>query len=373
MRSAVLPLLQTLASRWLGSVIQPTRLRTFLKVLRNSPDAIEDYLYDSFRFLLHSSTLYYGTRENRLSRITAMYHSVERGLALPAPHVGFGAQNVAYLVEAIDSYLDAFGLDQALNAAAGALDAYLEFNRRYGAMGPPNREVIEAVLKRLQPIRSNDGEGGIVEVSRDAIRGATANVTADFFMRRHSIRQFTDEQVSAEDIDAAIAIAQKSPAVCNRQECHVYVIHDKSLMAKMLALQESRGFNHQINKLLVITNRLTAFYGMGERNQCWIDGGMFAMSLVLGLHAQGLGTCCLNWSKRAPRDRAMRELLGLPPQKVIIMLVAVGHLPNKLAVARSVRPPLVSARRHVFDEAELRPALANSALPHNVQERRSHV
>lgn len=368
MRFAVLPLVRMLVSWCVGSVIQPTRLRTVLKIIRNSPDAIEDYLYDSFRFFRHSSTFYYGTRESRLSRITAMYHSVERGLALPAPDLGFGAQNIAYLVEAIDSYIDAFGLDHALSAAAGALDAYLAFNRRHGLVSPPNREAIEAVLQRLQPIRSNEGDGGTVEVSRDMIRGATTNVTADFFMRRHSIRQFTDEEVLAGDIDAAIAIAQKSPAVCNRQECQVYVVHDKKLIAKMLKLQESRGFNHQINKLLLITNRLTAFYGMGERNQCWIDGGMFAMSLVLGLHAQGLGTCCLNWSKRAPRDRAMRELLSLPPQDVIIMLVAVGHLPNKLVVARSVRPSLASARRHIFDEADIR-----SPSRRDVHERRSHV
>ena len=92
---------------------------------------------------------------------------------------------------------------------------------------------------------------------------------------------------------------------------------------------------------------------MNERNQCWIDGGLFAMSLVLGLHAQGLGTCFLNWSKSSPRDRAMRALLKLPPEEVIIVLVAVGHLPDTLEVARSARPPLDSVRRHVFAESEV--------------------
>ena len=346
------PIVQAAASRCLGSVIRPTRLRTILKVIRNSPRAVADCLYDFLRYFRYSSTFYYGTRDNRLSRIKAMYHSVERGLALPEPELGFGAQNIAYLLEALEEYIRIFGIDSSLNPAAGALDAYLTFNISNN-VDPPNRAAIEHALRRLQPIRTKEGDGGTVEVSRDSICRATTNVTADFFLKRHSIRQFSDGEVSAADIDAAIAIAQKTPAVCNRQECRVYVVHDKKLMSKMLALQESRGFNHQINKLLLVTNRLTAFYGMGERNQCWIDGGMFAMSLVLGLHAQGLGTCCLNWSKSAPRDRAMRRLLKLPPPEVIIMLVAVGHLPANLTVARSVRQSLASARLHIFDESEI--------------------
>ena len=88
---------------------------------------------------------------------------------------------------------------------------------------------------------------------------------------------------------------------------------------------------------------------MGERNQCWIDGGMFAMSLVLGLHAQGLGTCFLNWSKSAPEDKAMRALLQLPPQEAIITLIAVGNLPRSLSVAKSVRPPLATARCDIHE------------------------
>lgn len=349
---SLLTIVKGTASRYLGSVIRPTRLRTVLKVIRNSPRAFEDYLYDSFRYFRYSSTFYYGTRDNLASRITAMYHSVERGLALPQPQPAFGAQNIAYLLEAINEYARIFGVDSSLNPAAGALDAYLKFNKLHN-VEPPNRTAIEQVLCRLEPIRTKEGDGGILEVSRDSISRATANVTADFFLKRYSVRQFTDLEVSTKDIEAAITIAQKTPAVCNRQECRVYVVHDKKLMLKMLAIQASRGFNNQINKLLVVTNKLTAFYGMGERNQCWIDGGMFAMSLVLGLHAKGLGTCCLNWSKSAPEDRAMRRLLKLPPSEVIIMLVAVGHLPTDLTVARSVRQPLASARRHIFDESEI--------------------
>jgi hypothetical protein len=108
-----------------------------------------------------------------------------------------------------------------------------------------------------------------------------------------------------------------------------------------------KGFAEQIDKLLVITNKLTGFWDSGERNQCWIDGGMFSMSLILGLHAKGLGTCCLNWSKTAVVDRVMRKLLGLPDSEVIIMLLAVGHIPDSLNVAYSSRKSVSESRRNI--------------------------
>lgn len=346
-------ILRLATSRCLGSELRPTRLRTLLKTMRNSPHAVADYLYDSMRYFRYSSTFHYGSRDNLASRITATYHAVERGLALPDPRPGFGASNIAYLIEAVDAYVDRYGIDRSLNPTAGALAAYVKFNEEHGLPDLPNRTEIDRVLRRLQPIRADEGGGGTIELTRDAILRATEGVTADFFLKRYSIRQFSGAEVSTADIDAAITVALKAPAVCNRQECRVYVVHDKALIQKMLAIQGTRGFNHQINKLLVVTNRLTAFYGTEERNQCWIDGGLFAMSLVLGLHARGLGTCCLNWSKSAPPDRAMRKLFKIASPEVIIMLVAVGHLPERLLVARSSRRPLESARRHVVDASEL--------------------
>lgn len=345
-------ILRTVVARCLGSVIRPTPLRTVLKVVRNSPEALSDYIYDSSRYLRYSSTFYYPERANRLSRITAMYHSVERGLALPEPRPGFGAENMMLLVEAIEEYVRRFGLDENLRPAVGSMDAYLRFHERVGCE-PPNRPRIEEVVESLSAIREGPQDGGTVAVKREQILRVTAGVTEDFFRRRHSVRQFTAEEVAAEDIDAAIAIAQKTPAVCNRQECRVHVVHDRKIMDEMLELQETRGFNRQINKLLLVTNTLSAFYGMNERNQCWIDGGLFAMSLVYGLHSRGLGTCFLNWSKSSPRDKAMRRLLNLSPQEVIIVLVAVGHLPEQLDVARSARPPLDAARRHIYSEADI--------------------
>lgn len=92
-----------------------------------------------------------------------------------------------------------------------------------------------------------------------------------------------------------------------------------------------------INKLLVVTTDLDTFSGPGERNQCFIDGGIFLMSLVLSLSYVGLGSCILNWSVNFNKDILIRKLMKIGKSENIIAFVAVGHLPDKVKVALSIR------------------------------------
>jgi hypothetical protein len=109
----------------------------------------------------------------------------------------------------------------------------------------------------------------------------------------------------------------------------------------VLAFQNgNRGFGDQVNKVIVVTTDLQAFVTPGERNQCWIDGGMFSMSLIHALHSLGVATCCLNWSVEMDIDRAMRVSAGIPECEAVIMLIAIGHYPAHLRVAQSARKRL---------------------------------
>src|SRR5690606_4137667 len=70
---------------------------------------------------------------------------------------------------------------------------------------------------------------------------------------------------------------------------------------------------------------LHCFLDPGERNQGWVEGGMFAMTFVLALHARGLASCCLNWAKDPESDQRMHALSGIPRSERIIMLLAIDH------------------------------------------------
>ncbi|MGX9120782.1 nitroreductase family protein [Mesorhizobium sp. BHbsci] len=100
----------------------------------------------------------------------------------------------------------------------------------------------------------------------------------------------------------------------------------------------NKGFGHKLGALLIIRADLRELYEIGERNQAWIDGGLFAMSLVYAFHAARLGSCMLNWSVDYDRDQAFRNEFEIPDHEVIITFLGVGHVPDEFRVLFSPAP-----------------------------------
>lgn len=64
------------------------------------------------------------------------------------------------------------------------------------------------------------------------------------------------------------------------------------------------------------------------------------MSLLYAIHSLQMGACALNWSATYERDIAMRRAVGIPDNEIVIMMIALGHLPDDLKVAQSTRKNL---------------------------------
>jgi len=92
--------------------------------------------------------------------------------------------------------------------------------------------------------------------------------------------------------------------------------------------------------LFVVTWDIRAFETALERNQGWIDGGLFSMTLLLALHGLGLGAVPLNWSRLNAATDELRERAALPEHENVVMLIAAGHPAEGYRVARSTRRPL---------------------------------
>jgi nitroreductase len=183
--------------------------------------------------------------------------------------------------------------------------------------------------------------GGTMSLLASAVRRDACLDLQSFFRSRHSIRQFGEGSVPRQVIESAVSMAMYSPSVCNRQSWRVHVYTEPQAKASVLSLQNgNRGFGDQAAHVLIVASEIESFASVGERNQCWIDGGMFSMSLIYALHSLGLGTCCLNWSVEKEKDSALRTVAGIPDSQAVIMMIAVGPLPEVLSVARSARRPL---------------------------------
>ncbi|NKB56014.1 MAG: hypothetical protein GKS00_06735 [Alphaproteobacteria bacterium] len=201
----------------------------------------------------------------------------------------------------------------------------------------------------MEPVKES-GRGGTTKVTEEEIRAATHGVAETFFDTRHSVRQFTDLAVDRQLIEESLKRAQRTPSVCNRQCARVHVLTDSKAKAKALSFQNgNRGFGSQASVIFIVTADLSVFTDAGERFQGWIDGGMYAMSLVYALHSLGLGSCTLNWSVAPGIDRRMRSALNIPENELVIMMIAAGHIPDSFKVASSPRLPVEVTTRFVTE------------------------
>ncbi|NKS35725.1 nitroreductase [Rhodococcus hoagii] len=302
---------------------------------------VRSFGYDWRRYLRYSSSISEDqSRQNLRAMLTERYHSLEKGMSLPEPRPGFGSKPVGDVVRMLERYVAQFGADEFARVVGKVLVEYVDFNRDAGLA---DSEIPSFVLiTELTRVLGESSVGaGTKRVTAAEIQRATEHVGLDFFMLRNTVRQFSPEPVSAAELEFAACAARQAPAVCNRQFGRLHVFTDRSDIRKVLEIQGgARGFADEITGLAIVTTSLRSYWDDTQRNQAWVDGGLFAMSFIFGLHAQGLGSVSLNWSKSPETDRRMRSAAAISEDEAIIMLVGFGRLRPEYRVACSPRVPL---------------------------------
>lgn len=311
------------------------KIRFKLRILRN-------YRYDFQRFLRWSTTeSKFVSQIQKKALIIKEYHRVEKALALPNPRVPFGLVLVKDLMVLLEEYVSEYPVDDIVVTSVSVLSEYFKFHHDRGFNDMDLNGRFEQLKAKMVFNVQDCSQGGSIDLTKEAILSKGQVDLRAFFEARFSIRHFSDKDVDAKTIEQAILMARKTPSVCNRQSSKVHLYSNKNDILELLQFQNGNaGFREQVNKLLIVTSDLQNFLNIGERYQCWIDGGMFAMSVIYALHSLGLGTCCLNWSVEFGADKDIRSRAGIPDSETIIMLIAVGHLPDKFKVARSIRKQL---------------------------------
>lgn len=143
---------------------------------------------------------------------------------------------------------------------------------------------------------------------------------------RRSVRWFSDQPVPRDAVDRAIATGAEAPTACNRQPYRFEIFDDPESVARVAAVpMGAKGYEHQIKGIVVIIGDLSAYFDRRDRHLIYVDGSLAAMGVILGLEAQGIASCSINWPDIPERERTMRNLLELDAWERPIMLLAYGY------------------------------------------------
>lgn len=305
------------------------RVRKIAFYLNDARQTLRDMRWDA-----HAPTNYCALS----SELLFQYHKLEKGLCMPGERRFFGYDPAISTIKLLSRWRQA-GFSTQDRVYLGAIETLRAYRQRVDEAPPENtkllRQKIDAELS-AQPQAKQ--ELHTPYLFKHEIAAESIHLLEQLATQRRSVRSFRPEPVDQAVLRRAVQVAQLSPSACNRQPWRLHFYNDRPSINALLALQNgNRGFGQTIPTLLVLTSDARSFFDASERHEPYIDGGLFAMSLVLALQAQGIASCCLNWCVEPPQDSAAHQVGQIPASERIVMFIAAGHAEESALVPRSPR------------------------------------
>lgn len=280
------------------------------------------------------------TSKTQIESLLIFYvHQIEKGFSFDAYQYGRG-KNALHNIALLIKELAAVDVDWRNNIVyKDAVLALGEYRHRHMAAG---RDI--SYMTTLFP---QDINAAIIESSKTKYPNISLsyadkkdNDTVPFSVlveRRHAIRSYSDKPVCRKELEQAIRLSLRTPSVCNRQPARIRIFTDIDIITQALKIQGGFGGYNMPPALMLITADLQAFMGINERNEGYVDGGLFPMSLLYSLETCGLAACPLNTMFNDLAATETRRLLHVPDNEVFVMYIAVGHFRETSRICRSQR------------------------------------
>lgn len=190
------------------------------------------------------------------------------------------------------------------------------------------------------------------------------NPEIDQLMNRRSVRAFSGETVSDDDLATILRAAQQAPTSVNGQQVSLIVTRDKSTIRRIadIAGGQVQVATADVFVTIVVDFNRTAHacQAAGVTQQIAdsaeglmvgaVDAGIMLMALQVAAESLGYGTTAIGGIRRAPQ--ALVELLGLPAGTFPLVGTTIG-VPDKTRLPRvKPRVPLSSFAMHErYDDA----------------------
>ena len=273
------------------------------------------------------------------ARMVFFTHQIEKGLSHTNFRYGFGHKPLQYLNHAMERYRQANPEYMQSIMYQSALAALHEYRQRH-----EGHEAEFEYAKNLFPssiweevVQFSLHEAGSIAVTSASKEDNGTLPFSELSEHRHSIREYSDEPVTLDELMPTIELAMRTPSVCNRQPSRVRVILDSDTIEQALRIQGGFGGYPIPPALILITADNRSFMTPQEHNEGFTDGGLFGMSLLLALEEAQLAACPLNTMFRPKAEKATRKLLDIPECENLVMYIAVGHFPESVKTCRSER------------------------------------
>jgi nitroreductase len=144
----------------------------------------------------------------------------------------------------------------------------------------------------------------------------------DGIFTRRSIRKYTNQEVSKDQINTLVKAGMYAPSARNQQPWHFMVITDQKLLNQVREV-------HPYAKMLSEARIAILVCGDEElelsKGYWVVDFSAATQNILLAAHGLGLGAVWLGLHPREERKNDIRKLFNLPNHIQPLSLIAVGY------------------------------------------------
>jgi nitroreductase len=169
-----------------------------------------------------------------------------------------------------------------------------------------------------------------------------ADIVIENIMSRVSVRSFTNEPVSREDLQTLIKVGIQAPSANNRQDWEVRVIDNQQTLNEISDLVKKSESGAQlaarVGDKTIFSNAPAVFFIAQEKDAPYsgVDTGLLSENIMLAANAMGLGTCYQAGTVRAmtsvPEAVEYLKKLGFSENYELLNIILVGHPAENPAV-----------------------------------------
>lgn len=147
----------------------------------------------------------------------------------------------------------------------------------------------------------------------------------ELIINRRSIRKYTDEPISAEDVKLILEAALLAPTSKSSRAWQLVAVEDKATL-------EILGGCKPMGAVSVPRCPLAIVVAVDStQTEAWIEDASVAASYIqLQASALGLGSCWVQLYGRftadgTPSDQFVQETLGIPEPCSVLCIITIGH------------------------------------------------
>lgn len=149
-------------------------------------------------------------------------------------------------------------------------------------------------------------------------------IMKEIMLGRRSIRKYTDEEVSKENIDLLLQYAMSGPSACNKKPWKFIVVTNKEVLSELKRVSLFSNMNAPC-AIIVCGDENKAL--IKNMSSFWVQDCSAAIeNILLGAESLDLGTC---WIGIYPQERVvmrMKKILKIEDEKIIPLgMIYLGH------------------------------------------------